>query len=223
MAELKFMVPAMFEETTTRVYDLNETMYGIQTLSTDFNVKYGENAPNINGMLFSLINACIVSDFDEKFGYEFKASKTYRRATFKLSKADAHHNFNAQMEVLINEPIDDEMKSALMDADNFKNPIDGFDYLNLHNDAYAGIIFLVKSIIESADAEFKVNPGLADVYYQDIGSNSINKLTGKFSSIRVHKNKNGKNYTGGSYTVSILAFGERMRAWDSTSNTKQEG
>ena len=123
MAEMKFIAPAMFEDSVTRTYNLDETVYGIQTMSTDFNVKYGENAPHINGLLFSLINACVVSDFDKKFGYEFKATKIACNATIRLTAADANHNFNAQMEVLINEPIDDKMKSALMDAHNFNHSI----------------------------------------------------------------------------------------------------
>ena len=194
--EMKFAAPAMFEETTTRTYNIDEAIYGIQTLSTDFNVKYGENAPHINGLLFSLINAMVVSDFDKKFGYNFKATKTARNVIIRLTAADAHHNFNAQMAVLINEPINDKMKSALMDADNFKHSIEGFDYLDLHNDAYAGVIFLVKSIIESAKENFEKYSNLSNVHYRD---NDI------LTNIRVHKNKNGK-----SYTVNIIAFSEKM-------------
>lgn len=207
MAELKFITPAMFEDSITRTYNLDETVYGIQTMSTDFNVKYGENVPHINGLLFSLINACVVSDFDKKFGYNFKASKTCRNAIIRLTAADAQHNFNAQMEVLINEPIDDKMKSALMDADNFDHSIDGFDYLNLHNDAYAGVIFLVKSIIESAKEEFKKCSNLTSVHYRD---NDI------LTNIAVHKNKDGK-----SYTVNIVAFNEKMcnKSYDPTNRT----
>lgn len=194
--EMKFATPAMFEETTTRTYNIDEAIYGIQTLSTDFNVKYGENAPHINGLLFSLINAAFVSDFDKKFGYNFKATKTARNVIIRLTAADAHHNFNAQMVVLINEPINNKMKSALMDASNFKYSIEGFDYLDLHNDAYAGVIFLVKSIIESAKENFEKYSNLSDVCYRD---NDI------LTNIRVHKNKDGK-----SYTVNIVAFGEKM-------------
>lgn len=194
--EMKFAAPAMFEETTTRTYNIDEAIYGIQTLSTDFNVKYGENAPHINGLLFSLINAMVVSDFDKKFGYNFKATKTARNVIIRLTAADAHHNFNAQMAVLIDEPINDKMKSALMDADNFKHSIEGFDYLDLHNDAYAGVIFLVKSIIESAKENFEKYSNLSDVRYCD---NDI------LTNIRVHKNKDGK-----SYTVNIIAFSDKM-------------
>lgn len=194
--EMKFAAPAMFEETTTRTYNIDEAIYGIQTLSTDFNVKYGENAPHINGLLFSLINAMVVSDFDKKFGYNFKATKTARNVIIRLAAADAHHNFNSQMAVLINEPINDKMKSALMDADNFKHSIKCFDYLDLHNDAYAGVIFLVKSIIESAKENFEKYSNLSDVRYRD---NDI------LTNIRVHKNKDGK-----SYTVNIIAFSDKM-------------
>ena len=194
--EMKFATPAMFEETTTRTYNIDEAIYGIQTLSTDFNVKYGENAPHVNGLLFSLINAMVVADFDKEFGYNFKATKTARNVIIRLTAADTHHNFNAQMAVLINEPIDDKMKSALMDADNFNHSIKGFNYLDLHNDAYAGVIFLVKSIIESAKENFEKYSNLSDVHYRD---NDI------LTNIRVHKNKDGK-----SYTVNIIAFGEKM-------------
>lgn len=194
--EMKFAAPVMFEETTTRTYNLDEAIYGIQTLSTDFNVKYGENAPHINGLLFSLINAAVVSDFDKKFGYNFKVIKSCRNAIIRLAAADAQHNFNAQQQVLVNEPIDDKMKSALMDADNFDHSIKGFDYLDLHNDAYAGVIFLVKSIIESAKKDFEKYSNLSDIHYRD---NDI------LTNIRVHKNKDSKNYT-----VSIIAFSEKM-------------
>lgn len=209
MAEMKFITPAMFEDSVTRTYNLDETVYGIQTMSKDFNVKYGENAPHINGLLFSLINACVVSDFDKKFGYDFKATKTARNATIRLTAADAQHNFNAQMEVLINEPIDDKMKSALMDADNFNHSIHGFDYLDLHNDAYAGVIFLVKSIIESAKEDFKKCSNLSNVCYRD---------SDILTNIKVHKNTDGK-----SYTVTIIAFSEKMCKWCYTPNDKMNG
>lgn len=198
MAEMKFIAPAMFEDSVTRTYNLDETVYGIQTMSTDFNVKYGENAPHINGLLFSLINACVVSDFDKKFGYNFKATKTARNATIRLTAADANHNFNAQMEVLINRPVDRDMKFALTDSDNYdpKYLVDGFDYYDLHNDAYTGVIFLVKSIIESAKEDFKKCSNLSNVCYRD---HDI------LTNIRVHKNTDGK-----SYTVTIIAFSEKM-------------
>lgn len=209
MAEMKFIAPAMFEDSVTRTYNLDETVYGIQTMSTDFNVKYGENAPHINGLLFSLINACVVSDFDKKFGYNFKAIKTARNAIIRLAADDAPSIFNTQMETLINETIDDKMKSALMDADNFNHSIHGFDYLDLHNDAYAGVIFLVKSIIESAKEEFKKCNNLSNVYYRD---NDI------LTNIRVHKNKDGKNYT-----VHIVAFTEKMCKRSYTQNDEMKG
>ena len=209
MAEMKFIAPAMFEDSVTRTYNLDETVYGIQTMSTDFNVKYGENAPHINGLLFSLINACVVSDFDKKFGYSFKANKTARSVTIRLAADDAPSIFNTQMETLINETIDDKMKSALMDADNFKHSIHGFDYLDLHNDAYAGVIFLVKSIIESAKEDFKKCNNLSNVCYRD---NDI------LTNIRVHKNTDGKNYT-----VTIIAFTEKMCKWSYTPDDKMNG
>lgn len=209
MAEMKFIAPAMFEDSITRTYNLNETVYGIQALSTDFNIKYGENAPHINGLLFSLINACVVSDFDKKFGYNFKATKTARNVIIRLAADDAPNNFNDQMETLINTPIDDKMKSSLLDADNFNHSIDGFDYLDLHNDAYAGIIFLVKSVIESAKEDFKKCSNLSNVCYRD---------DDHLTNIRVHKNKDGKNYT-----VNIIVFSERMCKWTITSNDKMEG
>lgn len=190
MKNMVFENPNVYEERLARVYKLDDAI-------KNFDIDYGVNTPSINGLLFGIINACIAAKFDEKFGYTFKSGITYRRVKITLDTEDTAIQFKSQMGDLICKPIDDAMKMALIHADNYNlnHLIDGFEYTNLHDDAYTSIFYMVTEMIKSAVSDFKSIENLSDVFYQTNDKNA---------SIRIHKNINAKRYT-----VDILAFTNR--------------
>lgn len=190
MESMVFEKPSNYEVKVTRVYKLDDA---IKT----FDIGYGVSTPSINGLAFSIINACITAKFDEKFGYTFKSGHIFRRAEITLDTEDAAVQFKTQMEDLISKPIDKAMRMALTHTDNY-NPnhlIPGFEYTNMYNDAYTSIFYMITEIIKSAVIDFESIENLSDVIYRN-GDNNI--------SIRIHKNTNAKRYT-----LYILAFTDK--------------
>lgn len=173
MESMVFEKPSNYGVKVTRVYKLDDA---IKT----FDIGYGVSTPSINGLAFSIINACIAAKFDEKFGYIFKSGHIFRRVEITLDTEDAATQFKDQMKDLASKPVDEVMKMALIHTDNY-NPthlISGFEYDNLCNDAYVSIFYMITEIIRSAVIDFKSIENLSDVIYRS-GDNNI--------SIRIHK------------------------------------
>lgn len=190
MESMVFEKPSNYGVKVTRVYKLDDA---IKT----FDIGYGVSTPSISGLAFSIINACIAAKFDEKFGYIFKSGHIFRRVEITLDTEDAAAQFKTQMEDLISKPIDKAMRMALTHTDNY-NPnhlIPGFEYTNMHNDAYTSIFYMITEIIKSTVIDFESIENLSDVIYRS-GDNNI--------SIRIYKNTNAKRYT-----LYILAFTDK--------------
>ena len=190
MESMVFEKPSNYEVKVTRVYKLDDAI-------KSFNIGYGTTVPSINGLVFGIINACIAAKFDEKFGYAFKSGHIFRRVEITLDTEDAAAQFEDQMKDLASKPVDEVMKMALIHTDNYNlsHLIPGFEYTNMHNDAYISIFYMITEIIKSAVIDFKSVENLSDVIYRNDDKNI---------SIRIYKNTNAKRYT-----LYILAFTDK--------------
>ena len=159
--ELKFMMPSTCTDKTTRYYDLQDVIFGVSALSTDFNVNYHlGNVPTFNGLAFSLINMTAINA--DEHDYDFKFEKSNRVMHFITTPED--NKLEKTFKSLQSCVIEPQFEVALFDHDNYEDTkIEGFTYFDLKNDAYEGVMFILNHVVEESISEMEKDRSLKKI------------------------------------------------------------
>lgn len=181
--ELKFMMPSTCIDKTTRYYDLQDVIFGVEALSDGFDVNYHlSNVPTFNGLSFSLINMTAINA-DEN-GYHFNFEKNNRTMCFDTHLGE--NKLEKTFKILQNCVIEPQFEVALFDHDNYDTKIEGFTYFDLKNSAYEGVMFILNHIIEESISEMEKDNSLNEIITcDDFTSISVRKVSAKIYNVTI--------------------------------------
>lgn len=191
--ELKFAMPLIYTDKTTRYYNLQHVISIVGALSEGFDVNYRiGNVPSFSGLTFSLINMAAIGNDDND--YHCSSEKYSRIMSF-----DTHHYEN-KLEKIFKSlqacTIEPQFEVALFDNDNYNTKIDGFTYFDLKNNAYEGVMFIINHVIEESISEMEKDLSLIKIITSDA-----------FTSISVHRISFSPNI----YNITIKAYADKCR------------
>jgi hypothetical protein len=159
--ELKFMMPSTYTDKTTRYYDLQDVIFGVGAVSTDFNVDYHlDKVPSFNGLTFSLINMSGINADEHDYNFVFEPSNRIMHFITRPGENKLENTFKSLQSCVI-EP---QFEVALFDHDNYGDTkIEGFMYFDLKNDAYEGVIFILNHVVEESIAKMEKDRSLTKI------------------------------------------------------------